>query len=122
MLKETYVSQKEEKSFRRWFEDDYFSLIVWYSKKDNTISGFQLCYNKKWDEHVFTWHKRDGFMHNKLDKSRRGSSPATPILVDNGIFPIGDVMNRLKSSVDLLDEDIRKIIFDKLIEYSESQY
>ena len=30
---------------RRWIADEYFDLIVWY-EDDQTIHGFQLCYDK----------------------------------------------------------------------------
>lgn len=40
MLKETPVAQKEKGLVRRWFEDEYFQLIVWYKNDSNTIIGF----------------------------------------------------------------------------------
>jgi hypothetical protein len=34
---------------RRWLSDDYFDLIVWYTS-DDTVHGFQLCYDKPYWE------------------------------------------------------------------------
>ncbi len=47
MLRELkQVRQHKGEPRRRWFNDDYFDLIVWFSEKDS-ISGFQLCCDKE---------------------------------------------------------------------------
>ncbi len=121
MLHESPVSQKEKDVFRRWFQDDYFDLIVWYNSDKSVIDGFQLCYNKNSDEHAFTWHREAGFGHHKIDNSRGPlGHPATPILVNDGVFPFNEIMRRFNSSSDELDEQIRNLIVEKLTEFSKN--
>jgi hypothetical protein len=120
MLHESPASQKEKDVFRRWFQDDYFDLIVWYSPDRSVIDGFQLCYDKNRDEHAFTWHRTAGFGHNKIDNSRGAlGHPATPILVNDGFFPFDEIMKRFNRSSDELDEQIRDLVVEKLIEFSK---
>ncbi len=119
MLSESSVSQKEENVFRRWFQDEYFDLIVWYDQETGLISGFQLCYDKHKNEHAFTWHKNAGFSHNKIDDSRSsGSHPATPILIDDGVFPFSIIMGKFVTSSGNLDPAIRDLVMEKLAEFS----
>jgi hypothetical protein len=119
MLRESYVSQKEESVFRRWFQDEYFDLIVWYDLDTRLISGFQLCYDKHKNEHAFTWHKDSGFSHNKIDDSRSlHRHPATPILVDDGVFPFETIMGKFITSSYNIDAAVRDLVIEKLTEYS----
>ncbi len=121
MLQESYVSQKEDSVFRRWFQDEYFDLIVWYDLDTKLIAGFQLCYDKNKNEHAFTWHKDYGFGHNKIDDSRSlHRHPATPILVDDGIFPFETILNRFMGSSGGIDAVIRDLVIEKLTGYSTS--
>ena len=120
MLHESPVSQKEKKVFRRWFQDDYFDLIVWYNRETRVIEGFQLCYDKDQDEHAFTWHRTAGFGHNKIDDTRAPLSyPASPILVTDGVFHFDEIMQRFNLSSDELDEQIKNLVVEKLKEFSK---
>ena len=51
---------------RRWFEDDYFDLIVWLDARPEIVR-FQLCYDKRHDEHALTWQRHEGFTHARID-------------------------------------------------------
>jgi hypothetical protein len=39
----TYIKQHEGEPKRRWFEDEYFDLVIWVDEKDDIIE-FELCY------------------------------------------------------------------------------
>ena len=120
MLHESPASQKEKNVFRRWFQDDYFDLIVWYNTGKSVIDGFQLCYDKNRNEHAFTWHREAGFGHHKIDDSRSPfSHPATPILVNDGVFPFDEIMERFNRSSDEIDETIKNLVVEKLTEFSK---
>jgi hypothetical protein len=45
---------------RRWLSDDFFDLIIWY-RPDDTIYGFQLCYDKPYWERALTRMCDKGF-------------------------------------------------------------
>src|SRR4051794_11827944 len=64
--------QHEGEHRRQWFTDDYFDLYVWYHS-DNTIFGFQLCYDKTGDQRAFTWLSTGDFRHERVDPGE--SSP-----------------------------------------------
>ena len=120
MLRELDVSQKEEKNFRRWFQDEYFELIVWYDLKSMTIRGFQLCYDIRGDEHCFTWITDKGVMHNRVDEGDRPFRyAATPVLVADGHFPARAVLERFKESCTAIDPHISRIVINKIIEFEK---
>jgi hypothetical protein len=56
---------------RRWIADEYFDLIVWY-EDDQTIHGFQLCYDKPGRERALTWTRAGGFQHTAIDSGESG--------------------------------------------------
>ena len=106
---------------RRWFQDDYFDLIVWYDAA-NAIHGFQLCYDKKGDEHAFTWEKDKGFNHNRIDTGpATGHNIMTPILVADGVFPFEALVRSFKEHRQGLEADLADLILAKLAEYAARQ-
>ena len=105
---------------RRWFQDDYFDLIVWYDAA-NAIHGFQLCYDKKGDEHAFTWEKDNGFSHNRIDsgESNTGGGPKrTPILVSDGVFPFQKLVETIKARSEGLDSGLIELVLTKISEFA----
>ncbi|MGH9941891.1 MAG: hypothetical protein ACRD9R_05980 [Pyrinomonadaceae bacterium] len=58
---------------RRWFEDDYFDLIVWCEPTgQGEIVRFQLCYDKQARERAVTWQRGEGFAHEPVDTGEVG--------------------------------------------------
>ncbi len=121
MLKESFASQKEPDIFRRWFDDDYFDLIIWYDTTDRSITGIQLCYDKKADEHAFMWHRASGFSHHAIDDTRSHyKHPASPLLVDDGIFPFEEIIGKFRERSENIDPSVRDFVIAKLEEYSKT--
>ncbi|MCX7680184.1 MAG: hypothetical protein N2316_13350 [Spirochaetes bacterium] len=119
MLREVKVAQKEKNYRRRWFEDDFFELIVWYDSSD-VIHGFQLCYAHSGVERALTWKSNTGFVHEKIDDSRVfGHMPATPILVPDGIFPAEVIITEFTKRANQIDETIVQFVQEKLLEYQQ---
>jgi hypothetical protein len=82
MLREVRkVRQIKGESRRRWFDDDYFDLIVWFGEEDEIV-GFQLCYDRRGEQKAFTWQQEFGYMHHRVDQGedKPGKLKATPIL------------------------------------------
>ncbi len=118
MLQELSVSQNEEGVFRRWFQDDYFHLIVWYEADTNEIRGFQLCYDVSKAERSLTWLSERGFFHNAVDEgSRPMRYPSSPLLVEDGAFPAQSVIDRFMEARGTLDDDIVGLVITKIIEF-----
>lgn len=119
MLKEIKVAQKEKNYYRRWFEDDFFELIVWYDTT-HSFHGFQLCYGRNSNERALTWKRDTGFLHEKIDDSRVfGLMPASPILVPNGIFPADFIITEFDKRSKEIDETVVHFVLEKLLEYKQ---
>jgi hypothetical protein len=113
------ISQKEDHILRRWFQDDYFDLIVWYDKVSADIAGFQLCYDKLFNEHALTWHREHGFSHNKIDDNAGVfHHPVTPILVPDGYFPYDELLDRFRRNSMHIDENISRLVIAKIMDYN----
>jgi hypothetical protein len=113
MLKETpNIADKNT----RWFSDDYFDLIVWYNEQGK-ITGFQLCYDKKWDERAFTWKENQTPIHERIDSGE--TSPLknmAPILVPDGIVPYEELIRRFREHAAEIDAVIFELVVHKLAE------
>lgn len=125
MLREIKDVQKPNEPYRRWFEDNYFDLIVWYksesSKKMKEIIGFQLCYNRFSNEKALTWFKDKGFTHDTVDDSKTFGIKYTPILVADGIFPTENITIKFKDRSKNIDKEIVNLVLDKIKEYDIKQ-
>lgn len=118
MLKELSVSQNEEGVFRRWFQDDYFHLIIWYEADTGGIRGFQLCYDVSKEERSLTWLSGKGFLHNAVDEgSRPMRHPSSPLLVEDGAFPAQSVIERFIEARGSIDGNIARLVVEKIIEF-----
>jgi hypothetical protein len=119
------VRQIRGEGHRRWFTDDFFDLIVWYTKPygdRSHITGFQLCYDRTGYERAFTWTRNHGYSHEKIDtgESRFGGPKSTPILVADGIFDSASVRKRFRETSRSIDPAIAELVLEKLAEYPGS--
>ena len=111
------VRQIEGEGPRRWFLDDYFDLIVWYSE-NSEIHGFQLCYDKSRLERALTWDNAHGYRHHKIDDGEvPGQQKMSPILVQDGLFDTKKIMKRFVQESENLPGEIRDFVLDKLKGY-----
>lgn len=119
MLTESrYIKQHKNESYRRWFSDEYFDLIVWYDKKGN-IDSFQLCYDKFKNERVFSWGKKGGFVHEKIDDGEiPGELKKTPILLPDGAFEKERIAERFKRSSRDIDHNVAQFVYEKIMNYN----
>lgn len=116
MLREIHkVQQHKEEPFRRWFTDNYFDLIVWYSNKE--IIGFQLCYDKTQKERALTWKKDSGFQHNLVDDGcNTPLKNQTPILIPDGMLSQNEILKKFKDSSKSINKEIAGFISEKIKE------
>lgn len=103
---------------RRWFADDIFDLIVWYSPSGEK-SGFQLCYRDAFEERALTWMKDKGFSHNKIDDGEGISVryKMTPILVPDGAFDRDHILELFEAAGQEIDVDVTGYVQEKIIQY-----
>ena len=83
------VAQRSPALTRRWFQDDYFDLIVWQDASGDIVR-FQFCYARETrNERLLEWRRRRGFQHLKLearDQAKPGRDDAWALKLD-GAFP-----------------------------------
>ena len=124
MLREIqHVKQVRKEDKRRWFTDDYWDLFVWV-RKDDSYSGFQLCYGKPDGEHALTWMEESGPMHTGVSESSHGRTGAgnmeAAILVADGVFDVADVAGRFWKESREIDSDVRRYVIVKMKELMNS--
>jgi len=106
---------------RRWISDDYFDLIVWYESQD-TIHGFQLCYDKPHCERALTWTRTRGYLHTGIDSGEsKPTANRTPILVADGAFPAEQVRREFIVRGNLLPAEIRELVLERIKDYESHQ-
>jgi hypothetical protein len=102
---------------RRWLNDDFFDLIIWY-RPDDTIYGFQLCYDNPYWERALTWMSDRGFSHMQVDSGEQVYPPnQTPILVPDGSFPADKVLHEFTRRGSALPVQVRQLVTEKITEF-----
>ncbi len=123
MLKEVKnARQIPGESSRRWFFDDTFDLIVWYDP-ENTIIGFQLCYDKGLDERALTWLQGKGFTYNRVDDGEGAGArfKMTPTLDPDGTFEKDDVLALFQDESQRVDPDIVETVTEMIKMYPQAR-
>jgi len=118
-INQEFVKQIEGEGKKRWFEDNYFDLLIW-ENENNEIINFQLSYNKVLDQHTVIWSKKTGYFHKKVDdgESNLGKHKASPILLSNGVFDFKFVADKFEADCKDMDKKVFEFICDKLKNYS----
>jgi len=112
------VRQYEKEGFRRWFGDSFFDLIVWFEEGDS-ISGFQLCYDKSKKERALTWRRQSGYIHEKIDDGEiPGRMKMTPVLMPDGAFAKDTIAELFQQEAENIDPKIREFVYQRLLAFN----
>ena len=103
---------------RRWFEDEYFDLIIWLDK-DDSVWGFQLCYDREKKPRALTWTKAHGHKHTGIDDGEHvwGTSKVSPVLVADGAFDAPSVAKRFEKAAAEMPHALASFVLAKVKEY-----
>lgn len=113
MLVEFTQVKQEAAGRRRWFEDDGMELIVWYGA-EGRANGFQLCYERRGQEHALTWQEGRGFSHARVDAGdSRPEKNLTPVLVPGGDVPWRELREDFARRAQKLDSSVREFVVGK---------
>jgi methylglutaconyl-CoA hydratase len=113
--------QDSDEYARRWFSSVDCDLILWLNP-DESLLGFQFCYDKPVNEHALTWISGHGFSHMKVDSGERyGPGKAAPILMFDGVFDERRVLDLLQEESRLVPAEHRQFIIGKVAELVRSR-
>ena len=101
---------------RRWFSSSDVDLIVWFSETQS-VTAFELYYDKNINEHVLIWRKEKGFSHQAVDDGEQ--KPAlnykeAPILIPDGIFDPERIRKLFERLQEELPATVAKIVRQEL--------
>ncbi len=116
----TKVKSYENEPGRRWFFDHEIDLTVWFGENE-TIVGFQLCYDKPEDPHALTWWENRGFQHHKIDDGECFGTSAhkgIPILEMDGAFDKDRIAAGFFEKSREMDSAIADFVYDRIMQYS----
>ncbi|MDH3974708.1 MAG: hypothetical protein OEV42_10565 [Deltaproteobacteria bacterium] len=117
----TAVRQDEGGIRKRWFGDEFFDLILWQDGKGKIVK-FELCYDKEINEHAFSWSKKAGLTHLKVDdgEGEAGRYKMSPILVADGVFDNKKIAEKFLDESVLIEKSISQFIYHKILAFSLS--
>ena len=112
------VRQPSGEPRRRWFRSESEDLIVWYAA-DDSLLGFQLCYDRNRAERALTWTKEGGYSHLKVDDGETEPliMKRAPILEPDGLFEPTTILDRFNTAATALPEDVKRFVAEKIREY-----
>lgn len=119
MLREiTSIAQLIHEPKRRWFEDDYFDLIVWHDHQEEIIS-FELYYDKRGNQRAVRWEQPNRYAHYRVDEGEKksGKSKASPVLIVEDGFDGNKVAFLFESESRRIDKSIATFVYKKILEY-----
>ena len=107
---------------RRWFISQRCDLIVWL-RDDESVQGFQFCYDKDEIEHALTWVDGWGYSHMRVDTEGTKEHPGrgTPLLVPDGSFDPGRLLDVFRKECDLVPVDFVTLVSTRLQELAEAE-
>jgi len=108
---------------RRWFASTRCDLIVWL-RDDESVLGFQLCYDKDEHEHALTWTSGGGFVHLRVDSGHNfpGTHKGTPLLLADGIFDAARILDLFRAESEALPPEYVALVIEKLQEFARSAH
>ena len=114
-IKET--SQKRGEPKKRWYSSPSMDLFVWFNDNDEIIS-YHLTYNQLQDEKALTWSREHGFSYFAVDDGLRpGKHPASPLLIEDGVFKPSIIISMLKENSGDLEPSIENFIVSGIEEH-----
>lgn len=105
---------------RRWFASPQCDLIVWF-REDQTVLGFQFCYDKDATEHAITWVADRGFNHMRVDTEggEFAHGRGVPLLMANAVFDPDRILEIFRAECQFIPKEFVKLVSEKLREVAE---
>ena len=102
------VRQSPGEPRRRWWQDAYFDLNVWYDDA-GAIIGFQLCYDRLEDERALTVLPGKKLTHHRVDsgEGRASRAKGIPILTERAGRIPDDLLRQFHKAAEQVDDTER---------------
>jgi hypothetical protein len=113
------VAQRHRSLVRRWFQDDYFDLIVWQDA-GGEVERFQLSYARETPaERLLEWRRGHGFQHLKTDAHalEPGRDDAWALRLD-GAFPYQALAQRFAAAAGHLPPALSRFVSERMREFA----
>lgn len=112
------VQQRSPSEVKRWFQDADFDLFF-IEDRSGALHWFQLCYARDTArERVLEWRRGRGFGHMKVKQPRFAADRESGVLVNDGVLPYADVMERFRQSAAGLPPHAGAFVAEKIREYA----
>ncbi|MBM3462321.1 MAG: hypothetical protein FJX76_09490 [Armatimonadetes bacterium] len=112
------VRQRKGEPRRRWFTDNEHDLIVWFDP-DESIRGFQFCYDRRRNEFAVTWMSTDGYTHEQVQHGAGGYDRLS-VLVPSDLRMPGEIPDRFREVAQGIDLGLAEFVYYKLIDFERS--
>lgn len=107
--------QTEEGIRNDWYVNDFFDLVIWFDSCSDEFLGFQLCYDKLYNEHSVTYKKGGSFSHDRIQSSF--SINGSPMVICNGDFTNKSIIHKFEEESKNIEPGIRNEVLQRLYEY-----
>ncbi len=116
------VRQRPEEGYRRWYFNDFFDVILWYTNKGGEIIGFQVCYEKNTtEEKAYTYEfstQSHHFVSSLNQPISLGNLGSALLQGDAGKIPLA-VIERLKEESGELSPDELSLIQNQMQKFND---
>lgn len=115
------ASRSDSGAVRRWFVDDDMDLIVWF--RDQVITDFQLCYDKRGDQHAITWSDNGSVQHRRVDAGDRpsGRAKSSPVITGVASRAIEELPVRFANRASELDPSMTAFVTKVIQSFSRGE-
>lgn len=122
MLQEFLSVRQEASGHRRLFQNELYSLYVWYvDKKSLVVEGFQLTYMEDSDMKAYTWLKKAGSSHMTVDGWDSHRFNKTPILIADGKPNLSFLLSEMQRELAGVESPVRDLVLGVLEAQAEER-
>ncbi|MBI3231174.1 MAG: hypothetical protein HYZ45_13710 [Burkholderiales bacterium] len=114
-----HVRQSASDVRKRWFTSPDLDLTLWYDKQDSLL-GWQFCYDKMHDEHALSWYAQAGYSHTSVDDGESHGAlkfKSTPVIAKNKAMDKERVLALFVDNSQQLPPDIAQLLRQQIAEY-----
>lgn len=115
MMHEIENIQQDEGTHKRWFQDAYWDLTIWYDERKSP-KGFELSYDKALHEKALVWRRGESPKHYSVTASDEDTGrDSTPMLVESHDFDAAALLARFDAEAREVDAEVNSLVRSVLL-------